>query len=269
MAVITMLSAKGSPGVTTAVAALATMWPGPVLVADADPSGGDMVPGWLGSWWADGWIRADKGVVSFARSTRQLTSVPAEGFAGHVQVVPGARHVRVLGGVAHRARGAAIGETEWRRIASAARDLTRDGGPDVLVDAGRWVPETPWPLITAADLVLLAVRPSLRHVHAAIPVVCALREMVRTDRLALAVFATTPRQARAVSHTMGLPIAVEFPDEPTEARVFSDGTPHHHDPRHCPLQCSAYEAAHGLHTRLRLHASRTQPSVFPNRKGAA
>jgi len=45
MAYIAFASAKGSPGVTTAVAALAATWPAdrPLVVAELDPAGGDLV----------------------------------------------------------------------------------------------------------------------------------------------------------------------------------------------------------------------------------
>lgn len=42
---ITFLSAKGSPGVTTAVLALATQWPRTAIAVDLDPQGGDVLAG--------------------------------------------------------------------------------------------------------------------------------------------------------------------------------------------------------------------------------
>jgi MinD superfamily P-loop ATPase len=44
---ITIVSGKGAPGATTTLAALAAAWPAPVLLADCDPDGGDLAPGWL------------------------------------------------------------------------------------------------------------------------------------------------------------------------------------------------------------------------------
>src|SRR4051812_43116182 len=44
---IALTSAKGSPGVTSTALALATAWPRPVVVAECDPSGGDVVAGLL------------------------------------------------------------------------------------------------------------------------------------------------------------------------------------------------------------------------------
>ncbi|MGW5789230.1 hypothetical protein ACWEV3_01365 [Saccharopolyspora sp. NPDC003752] len=250
MAVITMLSAKGSPGVTTAVAALATVWPGPGLVVDADPDGGDLLPGWAGQWWVDGRLTAERGVVSFAASTRHLTSVPAEGLVGHVQEIPDSGHLRLLSGVTSRAQAGAIGEDGWRRLAGAVRDVTTENGPDVLVDAGRWVPETPWPLITEADLVLVGVRPSLRHVSATHPLLTVLRELVPLHRLGAAVSATTSREADSVARALGIPVGLELPDDPAAARALSDGFTQYREPRPSGLLRTSRTAARRLHLRL-------------------
>ena len=42
-----LVSAGGSPGVTTAAITLALTWPSPVIVAECDPSGGDVLAGLL------------------------------------------------------------------------------------------------------------------------------------------------------------------------------------------------------------------------------
>jgi hypothetical protein len=43
MAVYTLVSASGSPGVTTTALALASVWPRPVIVVEADPTGGSAI----------------------------------------------------------------------------------------------------------------------------------------------------------------------------------------------------------------------------------
>ena len=42
MALIVLAADKGAPGVTTAATALGAVWPRPVLLAECDPSGGDL-----------------------------------------------------------------------------------------------------------------------------------------------------------------------------------------------------------------------------------
>src|SRR5262245_25103143 len=43
MALIAVAADKGSPGVTTSSVALAAVWPRPVLLAECDPAGGDLI----------------------------------------------------------------------------------------------------------------------------------------------------------------------------------------------------------------------------------
>ena len=43
MALIVLTSAAGSPGVTTTAVGLALTWPRPVLLVEADPTGGSAV----------------------------------------------------------------------------------------------------------------------------------------------------------------------------------------------------------------------------------
>ena len=43
MALIAVAADKGAPGVTTTALALAAVWPRPVLLAECDPAGGDLV----------------------------------------------------------------------------------------------------------------------------------------------------------------------------------------------------------------------------------
>ncbi len=47
MTAVAVLAGKASPGATTVAAALTLTWPRPVLLVDADPAGGDVVPGLL------------------------------------------------------------------------------------------------------------------------------------------------------------------------------------------------------------------------------
>ncbi|KAA5825445.1 hypothetical protein F1721_32940 [Saccharopolyspora hirsuta] len=250
---IAMVSAKCSPGVTTAVAALATVWPHRLLVVDADPTGGDLLTGWGGAWLVDGRLNTGCGVVSFAASTRHLQAVPSEGLAGHVQEIPGLEHVRLLAGVASRAQAAAIGDAGWQRLASATRDLSREG-PDVLIDAGRWASDTPWPLLGEADLVLVGLRPNLRHLTAARPLISVVRELVPITRLGVLVTVTTSREADRVAQATGVPVGVELPDDPSAARFFSDGIGGHPSHRCALLRISRTAA-------LRLHRSLTPPDT--------
>ena|SRR5437763_5611504 len=222
---ITIVSGKGSPGATTTLAALAAAWPAPVLLADCDPAGGDLAPGWLGQWLVDGTIRADRGLLSHATATRHAASGEPASLIEHVQTVPPARHVELLAGLSSPSQHAAVGTAGWTRLTVAlAAYKTKSGHPaDALVDVGRYGALTPWPLLLAADLVLLAVRPTTRHVLAARPVLAELAERIAPQRLRLAVCATSWAGSREVRAALGREAAVEVPADARAAAVFADG----------------------------------------------
>lgn len=250
MALISLLSAKASPGVSTSVAALATLWPAPVLVVDADPAGGDLLSGWTGRWWVSGQLRSDSNVVSFATTTRHLDAVPAEALVGHVQEVPELEHVRLLAGVNRRRQTEAIGTEGWQRLANAARDLA-NGEADVLVDLGRWEPGLPWPLLQASDLVLLGLRPTLRHLRTALPVVETLRRDLPDQPTKAAVLASTRPQTENLSEALELPVALQLPEDRDSAFLLSDGlTP---PPARVPRTRALFTAARHAALHLREH----------------
>jgi hypothetical protein len=252
MTIVALLSGKASPGVTTTAVALAAAWPGPVALVDADPAGGDIVPGWLSHWWVSGVIARERGIVSFAAASRGLPvqALPAEALAGHVHVVPTARHVMVLPGVAHQAEAEALTEAGWQQLAAALRDLTHADGPDVIIDAGRINPvDSPWPLISEADRVLVGVRGSLRHLNAAHTACRVLDEVLDRDQLGLAVCAGGDR--RQIQNALDLPIEIELPRDPSAASGFSDGGTHPRQWQRSLLWRSAALAARRLRHQTR------------------
>lgn len=258
MGIVTLLSGKASPGVTTTAVALAAAWPGPVALVDADPAGGDIVPGWLSPWWASGAIGRERGIASFAAASRGLPvqAMPAEALAGHVQVVPTARHVRILPGVTHQTEADVLTEAGWQRLAAALRDLTHADGPDVIIDAGRiHLDSGPWPLINEADRVLVGVRGTLRHLTAAHTACRVLSEVIDRDQLGLAVCAGGDR--RQIQDALGLPVEVELPRDPSAASGFSDGGTHSRMWRRSLLWRSAVIAARRLRHRTRVETPST------------
>ncbi|KAA9159428.1 hypothetical protein FPZ12_020195 [Amycolatopsis acidicola] len=246
---ITIVSGKGSPGATTTLAALAAGWPAPVLLADCDPAGGDLATGWLGQWIVDGAIRSDIGVLSHATATRHATSGDPGTLAEHVQAAPPARHVGLVAGLNTPGQHAAVGSPGWTRltVALAAFETAQGFPADALVDVGRYGPLTPWPLLLAADLVLVAVRPTQRHVLAARSMLTELGERIAPDRLGLAVCASTSAATREVRAALGREIAIEMPTDARGAAVFSDGLDAGALPRRSPLLRSARRAARRLH----------------------
>ena len=97
---ISFLSAKGSPGVTTTVLALASRWPAPAVVVEADPMGGDMLAGVGGA--AVPATRTVLDLVVAARQTGVAAALPG-------QLVRPAPHCPpLLAGVGSPAHAAAV-----------------------------------------------------------------------------------------------------------------------------------------------------------------
>jgi hypothetical protein len=148
-------SAKGSPGVTTTVAALASAWPADrgVLVVEADPGGGDLA--------ARVELAADPGLVTLAAQGRRSLDVAA--LDTHTQELPGLRPARALLGVpsadqAHAALRAVRGR--FPEVLGEVADA------DVLVDCGRLDPASPaLELVATADVAVIVTRPRLDHVQ--------------------------------------------------------------------------------------------------------
>jgi MinD-like ATPase involved in chromosome partitioning or flagellar assembly len=249
MAVIAMISAKGAPGATTTVAALARSWPTSVIVADCDPAGGDLVRGWLGQWLLTGRMRTC-GVLSFVTATRHsTTATPTEltELCEHLQDVPLCPHIRLLAGLDSPVQAMSLGDEVWARLARVLRDQSL---PDVLVDAGRYSNDTPWPLVESADLVLIAVRPQTRQVLATRTLLGLARFQKLRPRLGLALCATTSAASRDVTRALGVPSVIEIPADSRAAATLSDGTRFGSPPRGSALMRHAQREAQRLHAAL-------------------
>jgi len=137
-----LVSPGGSPGVTTAALALAFGWPGSVIVAECDPSGGSILAGTMA-----GHLPGGPGLVEHAieESGIEWTFLRPSGFAANTLMwahqIRSGNVVRWPFGAARRAL------IDERDIASVAvRALTEDGhagaryvlsGPEVLTQAGQ------------------------------------------------------------------------------------------------------------------------------------
>jgi hypothetical protein len=155
MALIAVAADKGAPGVTTASVALAAVWPRPVLLAECDPAGGDLVyrlPG------ADG-TRLDprRGLLSLAVAARRGLQ-PSQVWE-HAQKLHGG--LDVLAGVASAEQGAGL-EALWDVVGGL---LSRIPQADVIADCGRIGGDGPfYDLLAEADAVVLITRASLADV---------------------------------------------------------------------------------------------------------
>jgi hypothetical protein len=220
---IAMVSAKAAPGITTSVSLLATAWPTPVVVVDADPAGGDLASGWLSGVCMGGLTHPERSVVSFAMDTREHDDPGA--LVRYLQPVLGVPSCMLMAGPADPAHLRFVDTAAWRRLATGLSGISRPQscGVDVLVDCGRFGPATPLALLCAADLVLIGVRPARRHAVAARCLATRLGSVLEPGRLGLAVCAASTLTTLDMERWVGLPAIVELPSDQRVARVFSDG----------------------------------------------
>ena len=155
MALIVVAADKGAPGVTTASVALAAVWPRPVLLAECDPAGGDLVyrlPA------------ADGGRLDPRRGLLSLAVAARRGLQPH-QVWEHAQKLRggldILAGVGGAEQGAGL-ELLW---GSVGRILAAVPQADVIADCGRVGVDGPvYDLLAQASAVILLTRVSLGEV---------------------------------------------------------------------------------------------------------
>ena len=159
MTVVGCISAKASPGVTTAVQLVADAWPlgRALLVVEADPAGGDLA-GRLG-------LRPDPGLVSLASEGRRGLS--GDIVDAHVQAAGEGVSV-LLAPAGARAASAALSVLADRLADALGQTVERD----VVVDCGRLGPASPaWPLVRAADAAVLLTGATATDVAHARPLV--------------------------------------------------------------------------------------------------
>lgn len=220
MALIVLTSACGSPGVTTTALGLALTWPRPVLLVEADPTGGSSIF----AGYFRGQVEPTGGLLDLAMANRRDEldqALPAS-----VMPIPDST-VQVLPGT--RAHGQARSLVSlWEPLALALRALERNG-QDVIVDAGRLgLVGSPEQLIYAADLALLATRSTVPALAGANSWATTLRSEfeqlgARRSLAVLMIGTGSPFVAREVTTVLHLPVLGSLAwDEPT-AQVFSVG----------------------------------------------
>ena len=152
---VAICSAKGAPGVTSTALTLAAAWPGPAVLVEADPAGGDLVYRCRAA--SGGPVFPAPNLVTLAVAVRG--GVPGSGvLAEHAQHL--ACGVDLLQGVAAPAQGRGLSGL-WSTIAQActASDV------DVIADLGRLDRAAPTlPVAEAADIVLPVAATSLESV---------------------------------------------------------------------------------------------------------
>lgn len=220
---IALVSAKGSPGVTTSALAFTLIWPGRCLLAECDPAGGDVLPGYL-----RGELDSQRGLAPLA--VAELRGRMREEFARQlVDLDPPNRRRLVLPGVHDPAQSATVAPV-WPAVADYLAQLSDVG--QVIVDCGRLTaPHFGWPLLHASDRVLLVVRGTLPSASHAVPAVPLLRKELAEHgnrdpgRLGLLVVDTGPYSPEELSARLQVEIAAVLPADARTARALSFGDP--------------------------------------------
>ncbi|GLW65792.1 hypothetical protein Arub01_40360 [Actinomadura rubrobrunea] len=197
MALIALAADKGAPGVTTSAVALGAVWPRPVLVAECDQAGGDLVyrlpaadDGRNGGKGGTGMLNPSRGLLSLAATARR--GLRPEQIAEHCQRLVGGLDVLVGITNAEQAQGMTW---LWGPLARAFAGLAP---VDVLADCGRLGAGTPLlDLIRASDMLVLFTRATLEQVAHLRERIAALAGELRGGPPVGVVVLADPRDFRA------------------------------------------------------------------------
>ncbi|PZG45886.1 hypothetical protein C1I98_15145 [Spongiactinospora gelatinilytica] len=185
--------------------ALALTWPREVLLAECDPAGGSLLSGYLAGQ------PQDRGLGEWAVRLRRGGD-SAAALAEQVVHLTGGQ--RILPGLAEPAQLSLV-QPLWPAIGEALAALPGD----VIADIGRiGGTDTPTPLLTAADQVLVVARPSLRDLSALAP---RLKTLPRA-RVLLA--GAGPYSRREVAKTLAVEVVDHLPHDVRAATLLSHGT---------------------------------------------
>jgi hypothetical protein len=237
MAVFAMLSAGGSPGVTTAALALTLGWPSQVVLAECDPSGGDVLAGLLG-----GHLPASTGLLPLALEAGAGSEIPADVLWRQLVELDEEHNRLLLAGISDPRQSAAL-QSSLPWIADALKAMQAD----VIADCGRLdAVAAVRPVLSAASLAVLVLRPTLRQVSRAVPRIEMLTNLVGRDRVVTLLVGEGSASGREVAKTLGVPVAGQLPDDGKTAAVLSDGLGTRHRLESRPLLRAAAVAGRAL-----------------------
>jgi MinD-like ATPase involved in chromosome partitioning or flagellar assembly len=205
---IVVASDKGSPGVTTTAITLAAVWPRRALLAELDPSGGDVALRLRGPRGAP--LSPEVGLISLAVGVRRGTQ-PHQVFE-HVQRLDGGLEVVV--GLATGEQGSGLSGL-WGPVGQLLDEVP---GLDVVADCGRLYAGSPaTDVLQHASAVVLVTRPSIEAVaHLRARAAAVLRDLERRPAPPPVVVVVitgprddaSPKQIEQVLRQAGLPVPV-------------------------------------------------------------
>ncbi len=248
MALIVLVSANGSPGVTVTALGLDQAWPRPTVLVDADPTGAYAIPA---GYFRGAELPTEATIVDLAMSHRHGTL--SEDLPRTVMPIPGTT-VQFLRGTLRHTQARAL-DGLWEPLAAVLKSLERTG-QDVIVDAGRLGLEgSPTALISAADLVLLTTRSNLPAQVAAKSWADTLRDMperggAEASLAAVLVGPNDPFTPSEVSKVLRMPVIATVAWDEQSAAVFSRGAVPPRRFNNSKLSKSLRAAAQAIHASL-------------------
>jgi hypothetical protein len=203
--------------VTTTALGLALVWPRPVLLVEADPTGGSAL---LAGYWRGQLDHV--GLLDLVMAERH--GVLADALPRMALSIDGTDVSVLVGTKSHEQAGSLA--RLWDPLLGVLQDLP---GQDVIVDAGRLgLDGSAHSLIMYSDVTLLFTHSSLRALAAARSWAATLAVDVVPGHEVKVVLVGEGRKYRAgdVSRTLGLPVAGSIEWDARRAAVFSDGAPY-------------------------------------------
>jgi hypothetical protein len=231
-ALYAMVSGGGSPGVTTAAIALALTWPAEIIVAECDPSGGDVLAGLLA-----GHVAAARGLPEHAIEAGRDSAAAATGLSRQTVPLDASNRRTLLPGLTDPRQALGLAPA-WPAVAASLAGQRAD----VIADCGRLDAGAgqPTAVIAAAQVVALVLRPTLRQVWSARSRADMLTQLLDgKDRLVLLLTGSGTHSARDVAQALQMPVAAALPHDPRAAALLSDGAGARHHLRAAPLLRSA------------------------------
>lgn len=223
MAIVALVSAKGSPGVTAAALACTLTWHHRLVLAECDPAGGSILAGYLG-----GALDGPRGIGELAVGELRDGNLEEAFWSQLVDLDAPKRERLLLPGVVDPVQAGSVTPL-WQRFADFFSDLEK-GNPayDVLVDCGRLqVVAPPWPILRAAAVVLVVTSARLPHLSSARATVKAIERDFADHRVpagSLRLLLVGDGHGRSeVSKALGLPVIAQLPHDPRTADVLSHG----------------------------------------------
>lgn len=223
MAIIALVSPKGSPGVTTTALACTLSWHRRLLLAECDPAGGSIMAGYLG-----GAVPGPRGIGELAVAELREGKLEENFWSQLIDLDAPKRERLLLPGVVDPTQAGTVAPL-WQRFADFFTGLEKgDPAYDVIVDCGRlYVNNPPWPVLRAAAVVLVVTTAHLPDLSSARAAVAAIQRDFREHRVAPGsvrlLLVGDGHGTGEISKALELPVVARIPDDPRTAEVLSYG----------------------------------------------